>query len=580
MINRAFQFDLNSGDWVECTDEKFINEDIENFPHVLVVRYFNYDNYVYCPKHHSIENIFDSVDAGDSEIISDAGCKFQDSDKLIDKNLLYCPIHKQLEEIILIDGNEIITDTFCKFNSLIGFGNYCSSAIPFRWRIFQSDDKNFVNIAADVARLRGRSFNMVKHWDNFFISISVTEKKYLLNWAEPYQGVKIPQIVEDAAIEILRESTKTYYGLKPTVTANFAGLEKIRTYIRRPFDLNITLLEYFFFDFGDFDKVFPYECKDNYKIICRMLEINPPKSLRKAYAKNPYAIIWYMIFNQFGVKDVNFMQKFFLLDKCIADMHLDKFRFHKRNKEVISRINTWSAFNHFCKCLLKARGEKFMMNWLYKFSTTEHLNQNQLDTIKMFFEYEKNISYELKTKIFKNGLTWYVHDAISAEVSNYLQERDNVKIFYDEKVLNCEGNINGYNFDVVKETKILTHVGLELANCVASYKDRVLDLRSIIFVVSKNNRLCACIEVHEGKIVQARGYHNQDLTGEIEKTVQEWKNSKDITQMKDTTAEILGNEGRQTISVPKAVHIKRHEGDMITQEEIDALLAGVPIEYD
>ena len=50
--------------------------------------------------------------------------------------------------------------------------------------------------------------------------------------------------------------------------------------------------------------------------------------------------------------------------------------------------------------------------------------------------------------------------------------------------------------------------------------------------------------------------------------------------MKDTTAEILGNEGRQTISVPKAVHIKRHEGDMITQEEIDALLAGVPIEYD
>lgn len=423
---------------------------------------------------------------------------------------------------------------------------------------------------------------MTKHWNNFSVSISVTKKKYLIGWTGINQGLKIPKIVEDAAIETLRESTKTYYGLKPTVITNLEGLEKIGAYIRRPFDLNITLLEYFFHDFGDFDKVFPYECKDNYKIICRLLEINPPKSLRRAYAKNPYAIIWYMIFKQFGIKDVNFMQKFFLFNEYVFDMPIDEFYFLKKWKKIKNRFHQkkWQALEYFSKCLLQARGEKFMMNWIYKFSTKEKLNQIQLDTIEIFFDYKENISEELKTKLFKNGLTWYIHDAISAEVTDYLQERDNVKIFYDEKVLNCEGNINGYNFEVVKETKILTHVGLELANCVASYKDRVLDLRSIIFVVSNDNRLCACIEVHGGKIVQARGYHNQDLNDELEKVVQEWKNSKNINQMKNATAEIFGNDIMEKVSAPKPVHIKYHERDIITQEEIDALLAGVPVEYD
>ena len=581
MVNRAFQYDLNSSDWVECVEENFINADIEKTPSVLVLNYSELPNHVYCPKHHYLEKI---VEENDSELISYNGCKFKDSDRIIDKKLLYCPIHGQLEEIILTDGNEIITDAFCKFNSLVGFGVYECEEIPFRWRIFQRSPESPINIAVDFAKVHRDNSGIKKYWRTYSISISITKRISVMtkikdywghfeNWTEKSE-IKMPKIVEDAAMETLRESTKAVYGFKPTIITKFKGIKKIFAYLERPFDVNIILLKSFFAHFGKFDDVFPYDCTDNYKIICRLLEINPPKSLRKAYAKNPYAIIWYIIFKQFGVKDINFMQKFFLLE-YITVMPLNDFCFYRKDNKVVKMhySDRWLAFENFCKSLIDRKGEKFMMNWLYKFSTTENLTQNQIDTFEMLYKYKEHISAELKDKVFKDGLTWYIHDAISAEVTDYLQERDNVKIFYDEKVLTCEGVINDYKFEVVKETKRLYHVGLELANCVMTYRDKVLYLDSIIFVASKENKLVACIEICDGEIVQALGYHNQDLTGEVAQAVQEWRNLKDITALKDATAEISQNEVKKKIST--LTHFEDFGcGDMISQEEIDALLAG------
>ena len=158
-----------------------------------------------------------------------------------------------------------------------------------------------------------------------------------------------------------------------------------------------------------------------------------------------------------------------------------------------------------------------------KFKDSDSVQDKKLLYCPIHGQLEENISAELKEKVFKDGLTWYIHDAINAEVADYLRERDNVKIFYDEKVLACEGNVNDFDFEVVKETKRLYHIGLELANCVATYRDKVLYLDSIIFVASKENKLVACIEICDGEIVQALGYHNQDLTGEVAQAVEDWQ---------------------------------------------------------
>ena len=239
MINRAFRYDLLTDKWIEIEDKNFIDTDIEKLPSVLVLKYFCLENHVYCPQHHFLEMI---VSENDSEIISDEGCKFKDSDRVRDKNFLYCPIHKQLEEIILIDGNEIITDTFCKFNSLIGFGLYMKRQIPFRWRIFQRTPESPINIAVDFAIIQRDNSGIRRRWENFYINVSMQKKISIIkkverkNWTDNPE-MPIPENVMEIALEVLRESTKAVYGIKPTVITKFQGLKKIFAYLERPFDV-------------------------------------------------------------------------------------------------------------------------------------------------------------------------------------------------------------------------------------------------------------------------------------------------------------------------------------------------------
>ena len=343
--------------------------------------------------------------------------------------------------------------------------------------------------------------------------------------------IKIPEIVTNAAMEILRESTKAIYGFKLTVITKLEGKEKIFAYLERPFDLNIILLKNFFADFGDFDKIFPYECTDNYKTICRLLEINPPQSLRKAYAKNPYAIIWYMIFKQLGVQDVNFMQKFFPLDECITVLPLDEFRFIVKTKKVVKMKYSarWRAFQYFFKCMLKNKGEKFFMNWLYKFSVKENLTQNQIDIIEMFYKHEDKISAEIKARLWKDGLTNYIHDMISWQIRESLNHLGNVRVIFTPEILEYEAIINGYEFKIVRDTKTLYFVSLELENCVMSYRDKFLKQESIIMVVVKNKKYLACIEIQDKiNIVQALGVHNQRLEGELLFVFEIWTTWKNL----------------------------------------------------
>lgn len=83
--------------------------------------------------------------------------------------------------------------------------------------------------------------------------------------------------------------------------------------------------------------------------------------MRKGYAKNPYAIVWYMIFWQWGVKDINFIQKFFLFDDCISGIHLNKFYFDKDLKKIMNldSLDVWKETEYYYKWILKEKGEKF-----------------------------------------------------------------------------------------------------------------------------------------------------------------------------------------------------------------------------
>ena len=534
MINRAFRYDLLSDKWIEIEDKNFIDTDIEKLPVTMLVKIYNSQS---------------------------------------NKKYVFCPKHKKFEEIILADENVIISENYCKFTGLTAIVDFDHEYrdvvyVPFRWRIFQRTLESPINIAADVAFVTAARYGVLVSWKNFYINVSIAKKicvvkkiegyrRYLENWTE-YTEVQMPEIVTETAMEVLRESTKAIYGIKPTVTTNMQSVTKILAYIERPFDVNIILLKKFFAQFGDFDKIFPYECKDNYKIICKLLEINPPKSLRKAYVQNPYSIIWYMILKQCGVKDVNFMQKFFRFEHFLDCVDLKDFYFNPKDKILVNGENiyrashkNWKKFEYYCKWLLENKGEKFFTNWLYRLVTEDELSNWQWDMLDMFHKNDKKLSDNLKVQFLKYGLTEFVHDAMSYEISEYLSKLQRVRIIYDKKIMAYEAEINGYKFRAVRDTKDLYYLGLEMSNCVMTYRDKVLSRQSIIFCVICKEKYVACIEIrNENEIVQALGYHNQLLEGELLFVCNFWaqlKNLKISTEQLNLPIKIIFGD----VTVPK-----------------------------
>lgn len=510
MLDMAFQYDCIKKEWVRCGSRVYVRGEIEKLPHALVVQY-ELQN-----KNHEI-------------FISP-------------QQYVFCRKHRRTEKITEIRRNYVVSADGCAFEGLIagcvlhlaGWGYPPTEYVPFRWRIFQNHPGAPINIAGDVAEVHYDRAAVLMHWLNCGISIHPAKPVFLTtkirdlveeDWTKG-TNVEIPDIVLDAAMEALRESTRVVFGIKPSMLSQMKGRAKLLAYAERPFDINIVFLKHFLRDYigKNFDGVFPYECKDNYRKVCQLLDINPPKSLRKAYSFNPYAIVWYMLFQQWGVKDINLMQKFFYLDRRVADNPLDMLYINKKTRQIErtgrnywhNDETDWQGMNRLCAWMLSQNGEKKFLRWLYQISTGEELERWQWDIVRSFYQYENALSEDLKRILAHDGLTQYVHDQISWEVTAYSNGLKDVHVPYEPHVLAYECVINGYEFRLVHDTRILRHAGLTLQNCVATYREAVINHRSIIVVVWHEGHYVACIELQrETDIVQALGVKNQRLIGEV-----------------------------------------------------------------
>ena len=65
------------------------------------------------------------------------------------------------------------------------------------------------------------------------------------------------------------------------------------------------------------------------------LVVQPPKSVRRAYTYNPYAILWYLFFRKWGIEDPRYWQPFLRLDNCISGVRLDRFVYDRENKQIV-----------------------------------------------------------------------------------------------------------------------------------------------------------------------------------------------------------------------------------------------------
>lgn len=514
MLDLAFQYDCIKKEWVRCASRNYAHEEIEKLPYALIVQYENEDN--------------------NNRLV------------IYPQKYVFCPNHRRTEKITEIRRNYVVSADGCVFEGLIsccvlhlnrvGF-RPPTEYVPFRWRIFQSSPSGPINIAGDVAEVHYDRSAVLLQWLNCGISIHPAKPVFLTTiirdrgqeeWTKG-TNVEIPDIVVDAAMDALRESTRIIFGIKPSMLSQMKGHAKLLAYAERPFDINIVFLKPVLegLTCRKFDEVFPYDCKDNYTKVCQLLDIHPPKSLRKAYSYNPYAIVWYMIFKHWWIKDINLMQRFFYLDDCVAGFPLkESFISNDQSKHVgfgWDYWRDWDAMSHYCVWRISQEGEKKFLHWLYQVSSTDTLQSWQWDTINAFYHNESSLSDGIKQLLLRDGLTQYVHDQISWEVTANSKGLADVQISYEPSILAYQCIINGYEFRVVQDTHTLRHVGLLLQNCVATYRELVIDHRSIIVVVRHEDKYVACIEIQPKRgIVQALGMKNHRLDGEVLQVCRYW----------------------------------------------------------
>ncbi|WP_407400443.1 PcfJ domain-containing protein [Anaerovibrio sp.] len=412
--------------------------------------------------------------------------------------------------------------------------------VPYRWRVFQRSSSKSTYIACDVMKVQYCRNGIIRRWLSYSLSVDIVKNKVIISKIEQKDNTRIdwtetdidvPDVVVETAIEALRESTLCSTGIKPSVLCQIKNKTTLLGYIERPFDVNIVFLKKFLREFvtrdGEdiFDEIFTREEKNNYKIICDLLEIKPPKSLRKAYAFNPYAIVWYMIFQQWGIKDINYLHKFFYLDIGIANMYLHRFYYDRKEKRVTRDVALmhWLALEFYCKWLLEQKGEKRMLKWLYVTSKEESMTQLKWDILFSFSDHHKKLSEEVIQRLLKDGLTDYVHDAISTEVTALAENWEETKIKYNKIEQTYACKINGYEFKLLLNTKMLSKLGAAFNNCVATYRDRILRHESVIIYVMNKEEYLACIELQKGcHIVQASGKYNSRLNREVNNVCYYW----------------------------------------------------------
>lgn len=579
MIARAFGYDDTTGEWAEYSSPAMIHDAIETIPfRMWALGHYDWNPQIYW----EIACIPDMAKG-----LFSVQQFFSDDMRL--KNLtpqyIYCPLHDAVEKITRNEADFTMTEAGCRIEGIPVWSSFIAmpdkethpnmyrlavqaaeaelpsdtpdasfltdEIAPVRWRIFQSSPTEPLTLLGDVALY---SPQMGMEWKK--LSLTVTMKTREANvskcrfrtepdviwkgrWTDELNAwdsmggeVDIPPIVTNAVLDALRESTFMSEGIRPSVLSRMQGKAKVMAYIRRPYDLNAVFLKDFLcVSDAEFDRLFPYEEKDVYQRICRHLDIRPPKSLRRAYALNPYAIVWYMLFLQWGVRDVNFMRPFFLLDVRIGPATINQFYFDRETGRV--EINDaenwdmhcgWDAVVRYCRLLKHKKGERGMTRWLYRYSAQAFLTQEQQDTLEMFAEYEGLLSEAVTERLCEEGLSARVHDHVCREVAEFsAQSEYTYELPCDPLCLTAECSINDYLFRLVQNTVDLMDVGLKMQNCVASYRRRIMRGQSSIFVVRHKGALAACIELDRARrIVQARGPKNCRITGELLEVCRLW----------------------------------------------------------
>ena len=358
--------------------------------------------------------------------------------------------------------------------------------------------------------------------------------------------VEIPTVVTDIAISILQGYAELEFGFRPTYMGNLHGLKHMIAFCVRPLDMNIYLLRHVIGE--PYERLFPREQRDNYRPLCRYLQIDhPPKSLRRSYGEMPENLVAYVLFRQLGFRDINVIRRFFQRE-ALFGYHLAKLTFQSETGKLVD--GCWQQVNpylewmeRFCHWYLEHRSESQLANCLQPLAVALEWDQDTIDILRMFVvtnldRDDRPLTPETHRRLLREGFTFAVHDDMMHDLADFLPRQEhgrlqwndipNTPIQYTDKEKAYADEIDGYRFVLPKESDELRLYGKSFHNCVASYRQAVLERRSLIMAMMQEERHIACIEIQQGRVVQALGPCNQRLSPTIQEVIKHWAEVKKI----------------------------------------------------
>ncbi|BAL85005.1 hypothetical protein SELR_pSRC101980 (plasmid) [Selenomonas ruminantium subsp. lactilytica TAM6421] len=360
--------------------------------------------------------------------------------------------------------------------------------------------------------------------------------------------VEIPTAVTETAISYMQEMAKEEFGFNPTYMGNIHGMRHMIDFCMRPLDINICQFRHLVGK--DYEKLFPREQSDNYRVLCRFFRIdNPPKSLRKLYGESPESIVAYLLLRQLGFCDINVIRRFFYRNKLFS-WSLMSMDYQKEHSRLANSIHDRDAYlywlERFCHWYLQYRPETALANCLHPLAVSDEWDQDAIDILRMFIEANINeddsiLHRDTKRRLLRDGFTHEVHDFLMEELPGILPQRrewnfnnlptkplQNIVIDYTKYELNYEDVIDDYHIVLPKDTNEIRNYGKRFHNCVSSYCSSVVGKRTLILAMIKDEKYIACLEVQQNRLVQALGPCNQHLSTAIGEIICRWADDKKI----------------------------------------------------
>lgn len=515
MVDMVYTWDIGTGTWTLCRDEKLCHGDIRKLPWALLLKYDN-----------GYELSFNGEPSKTLKDISE-----------LDTFDGYLSCRSYEENVKKL-----------RTTSLGSCRTYDRYIFPMRLRIHKSDAYNHIMLSVDciIACYEDYyTYSSLKSTRDELLTCCIdigkskvlsTRKEYMYNFDtnDDEALVSIPDNIVVEICSLMQEEAGKVLELKPTVSMRPRGWNFIEKFVSRPYDVNIAYWENII-DKMEYEARFPYEQKDNYKPLCQYLGIRkPPKSLRKAYGENPYAPMIYLLMQQLGLRDINYIRRFFAFEEDVMQFYLHRFRFNPRSHRIYRDRqcdgNRWCEIEKFCNFVAERKSQKHLAAMLYRLSVMpiEEYNRYVVDVYSMFNEYRRDISEDMLKLLADKGPTRIVHDLMANELRGY--KKENKVVEYEAKLLPLECMLDDYEFHLVHETAELQEIGVKLYNCVDSYRGAVLAGRSIICYVKKKGEYLACIEIAgKNNVVQAYAYNNQNMAGDLLKHFLYWAKVKKLS---------------------------------------------------